>query len=103
MVVGGTSSEYTEDFEGPQIELFMSIATSFLEALLMLIHLCAKLYDENGINTVSNGIGHDMLAVIDEESSNPIVLNDFYESDIDSYKSGIIDYPFAFFQRENIA
>ena len=24
MVVGGTSSEYIEDFEGPQIELFMN-------------------------------------------------------------------------------
>ena len=35
-----------------------------------------------------------MLAILDEESANPIVLNDFYESDINSFKSGIIDYPF---------
>ena len=53
------------------------------------------MYDESGINTVGNGIGHDMLAIIDEESSNPIVLNDFYESNINSYKSGTINYPLS--------
>ena len=96
MVVGGTSSEYTEDFEGPQIELFMN-DTNFIFGGITDANpsLYAILYDESGINTVSNGIGHDMLAVIDEESSNPIELNDFYESDINSYKSGIIDYPFS--------
>ena len=57
--------------------------------------LYATLYDESGINTVGNGIGHDMLAIIDEESSNPIVLNDFYESNINSYKSGTINYPLS--------
>tara|TARA_B100001057_G_scaffold444680_1_gene481826 strand:- start:2912 stop:6628 length:3717 start_codon:yes stop_codon:yes gene_type:complete len=96
MVVGGTSSEYTEDFEGPEIELFMN-DTNFIFGGITDSNpsLHAKLYDESGINTVGNGIGHDILAIIDEESSNPIVLNDFYESDINSYKSGIIDYPFS--------
>ena len=42
----------------------------------------------------SNGIGHDMLAILDEQTTNPIVLNDFYEYDIDSYQSGTINYPF---------
>ena len=95
MIVGGTSSEFTEDFEGPQIELFMN-DTNFIFGGITDANpsLYAMLYDESGINTVSNGIGHDMLAIIDEESSNPIELNDFYESDINSYKSGIIDYPF---------
>ncbi|MDC3103934.1 type IX secretion system sortase PorU [Flavobacteriales bacterium] len=96
MIIGGTSFEYTEDFEGPQIELFMN-DTNFIFGGITDANpsLHAILYDESGINTVGNGIGHDMLAVIDEESSNPIVLNDFYESDINSYKSGIIDYPFS--------
>ena len=95
MIVGGTSSEFNEDYEGPQIELFMN-DTNFIFGGITDANpsLYAVLYDESGINTVSNGIGHDMLAILDEESSNPIVLNDFYESDIDSYKSGILDYPF---------
>jgi flagellar hook assembly protein FlgD len=36
-----------------------------------------------------------MTAVLNQESSNPIVLNDFYEYDIDSYQNGVIEYPFS--------
>ena len=95
MVVGGTTTDFEEDYTGPQVHLFMN-DTNFIFGGITDANpsLYALLYDENGINTVSNGIGHDMLAVLDGESSNPIVLNDFYESDIDSYKSGVIDYPF---------
>jgi len=95
MVVGGTTTNFVEDYTGPQVNLFMN-DTNFIFGGITDANpsLYALLYDENGINTVSNGIGHDMLAILDEESANPIVLNDFYESDVDSYKSGVIDYPF---------
>ena len=65
MVVGGTSSEYIEDFEGPQIDLFMN-DTNFVFGGITDNNpsLYAKLFDESGINTVGNGIGHDMLAII---------------------------------------
>ena len=95
IVIGGTSSEYIEDFEGPQIELFMN-DTNFVFGGITDNNpsLYAVLFDDSGINTVGNGIGHDMLAILDEESANPIVLNDFYESDINSFRRGIINYPF---------
>jgi hypothetical protein len=54
--------------------------------------LIAKLFDENGINTVGNGIGHDLTAIIDEKTAKPIVLNDYYTADLDSYQSGTIRY-----------
>ena len=57
--------------------------------------LIAKLFDENGINTVGNGIGHDLIAVLDGETGNPIVLNDYYTADLDSYQSGEIRYNFT--------
>ena len=93
--IGGTSSEYIEDFEGPQIELFMN-DTNFVFGGITDNNpsLYAVLFDDSGINTVGNGIGHDMLAILDEESANTIVLNDFYESDINSFRRGIINYPF---------
>jgi len=95
MVIGGTSSEYIDDYDGPRIALFMN-DTNFISGGITDKNpsLYAMLYDESGINTVGNGIGHDMLAILDQESASPIVLNDFYESDINSFKSGIIDYPF---------
>ena len=55
--------------------------------------LIAELFDENGINTVGTGIGHDITAVIDGDYSTIMVLNNYYEADINSYQSGKIVYP----------
>jgi hypothetical protein len=56
--------------------------------------LFIKLFDESGINTVGNGIGHDLMAILDEESSNPIILNEYYSADLNTYQSGQVKYPF---------
>ena len=96
LVVGGTDNEHLEDFEGPEISLFMN-DTTFINGSLTNEDpiLFAKVFDENGINIVSNGIGHNISAVIDDQSSDMIILNDFYDSEIDSYQNGIINYPFS--------
>ncbi len=44
--------------------------------------LIANLYDENGINTISNSIGHDICAYLDDNVSKKIILNDYYTSEI---------------------
>ena len=49
-------------------------------------------FDENGINTVGNGIGHDIELVIDNDNANSIVLNDYYVADLNTYKSGKINF-----------
>jgi hypothetical protein len=54
--------------------------------------ILAFVEDESGINTVGNGIGHDIVAVLDENSDKPIVLNDYYEAELDSYQRGSIRY-----------
>lgn len=53
----------------------------------------AYLEDENGINTAS-GIGHDIIAILDGNESNPYKLNDYYETELDNYKKGKIKFPF---------
>lgn len=55
--------------------------------------LLAFLSDENGINTVGSGIGHDITAVLNDDYSNVIVLNNYYQADIGDFTSGIIRYP----------
>ena len=55
--------------------------------------LLAFLADENGINTAS-GIGHDLLAILDGDESNPYVLNEYYETETDDFTRGIIRFPF---------
>ena len=102
IVIGGTADDYEDDIDGPEVELFMN-DTNFVYGGLTdeSPSLLAVLFDDNGINTVGNGIGHDMVAVLDEASNNPIVLNDFYESDADSYQSGKVLYPFAMLSEGN--
>ncbi|MGB5942046.1 MAG: type IX secretion system sortase PorU [Leeuwenhoekiella sp.] len=86
--VGGLNTEAPEDNEGPLIELFMN-DDSFVNGGITneSPFLLVKLEDENGINTAS-GIGHDLTAIIDGDETNPIILNDFYESATDDFRLG---------------
>ena len=35
-----------------------------------------------------------MISVVNEDNSKALVLNDYYQSEVDSYKKGVIKYPF---------
>ena len=93
VVIGGLDPNGISDHAGPEIILFLN-TEEFVNGGLTdeSPTLVAKLFDENGINTVGNGIGHDIMAVIDQESANPIVLNDYYNADLDTYQSGSVRY-----------
>src|SRR5690606_22874248 len=54
----------------------------------------AYMEDEHGINT-AGGIGHDLVAILDGDENNPIVLNDYYETEPDNVRKGFIKYPFS--------
>ncbi|MER2998827.1 type IX secretion system sortase PorU [Pontibacter populi] len=93
ITVGGTARNITADNTPPTINLFLEDesfvfggSTSQNPSLLI------KLFDENGINTAGLGIGHELIAVLDGDEENPIVLNDYYSSDKDSYQRGKINY-----------
>lgn len=96
VIVGGIDPNGLNDNQGPEIDLYLNeetfVSGGITDETPILI---AKLYDENGINAVGNGIGHDLVAVVDGETNNPIILNDYYSSDLDSYQSGEIRYNFA--------
>lgn len=94
--VGGIDPNGVVDSEGPQIELFLNEETFVNGGLTDETPiLIANLFDENGINTVGNGIGHDLIAVLDGETGNPIVLNEYYTAELDSYQEGQIRYNFS--------
>jgi hypothetical protein len=92
-LVGSTATDVALDEIGPTIELYMNddrfVRGGMTDENPMIF---AKLFDENGINTVGNSIGHDLLAVLNENSEQAIVLNDVYEADLDTYKSGTVRY-----------
>ncbi|MDO9255224.1 MAG: type IX secretion system sortase PorU [Bacteroidales bacterium] len=96
IVVGGSSQPEFIDNNGPEINLYMN-SDKFRDGGItdQNARLLAIVSDENGINTIGNGIGHDITAVLDGNTSDPFILNDFYQSDINTFKSGYIWFPFS--------
>jgi hypothetical protein len=94
IIVGGIDPNGIVDNTGPELRLYMNDESFVNQGITDENPIfLAKLFDENGINTVGNGIGHDITAILDANSANPIVLNQFYISDLDTYQSGKVRYP----------
>lgn len=92
--VGGINENAAEDNTPPTVRLFMN-DESFISGGITNESpiLLAILEDENGLNTAS-GIGHDMVAILDGDESNPYLVTDYYETDLDNYKKGRLKFPF---------
>lgn len=95
-IIGGTSPTADNDQTGPEIELYMN-DFSFESGDITDENpiLLAKVFDEHGINTVGNGIGHDIVAILDKNTEQQVVLNDYYEADLDNFKQGLVRYPYS--------
>ena len=93
VLVGGMSDETITDDNGPEMDLYMN-DEQFVNGGTVNPSptLLVKLKDEYGINTTGNGIGHDLVAVLDD--GNQIVLNNYYEAARDSFNCGTVRYPF---------
>ena len=91
--IGGTSSTNLNDTVSPAIQLYMN-SESFVSGGLtsQSPKIYAILNDSSGINTVGNGIGHDITAQLDGSSEKLFVLNDYYESDLDNFQKGRVVY-----------
>lgn len=92
-LIGGIDTTGLNDDIGPEITLYLNdenfVNGGITDEAPVLI---AELYDESGINTVGNGIGHDITMILDANTADAVVLNDFYESDLDTYQSGSLTY-----------
>ena len=93
IIIGGIDSNAPEDNIGPDIQLFLN-DESFVDGsntnsspLLM-----ASLDDVSGINTSITAVDHDIIAVIDNDEANPIILNDYYQTELDDFTKGKVKY-----------
>lgn len=91
--LGGNSNHAYADEEGPQIELYLNDEHFVNKGLTNADPvLYVKLRDELGINTTGNGIGHDLVAILDGANDAQIILNDYYEAVQDSSNQGVVKY-----------
>lgn len=95
VTVGGYNTSAVPDNDGPVINLYMNDEKFVAGGIT---NESPKIYavvsDSSGINTLGTGIGHDAVAILDENSSKPIILNDYYSADLNTYQKGKIRYPF---------
>ncbi|MBK9400688.1 MAG: hypothetical protein IPN36_07440 [Bacteroidetes bacterium] len=92
--IGGISGNGLQDNLGPEVKLFMNDENFIYGSMTNSSpRVYAILFDSSGINTVGNGIGHDITVQLDGKPQQLFVLNDYYESDLDSYQKGRVIFP----------
>jgi len=97
-LIGGTNPNAVADNTPPQVQVFMNDESFAFGGLTDANPtLLVKLFDDNGINTVGNGIGHDLTAAIvpqnTQVATQNYVLNDFYQAATDDYRRGTVRFP----------
>ena len=93
-VVGGTADGFENDGVGPEITLYLN-TPSFVNGDKVNSAPCllVELFDENGINVVGSGIGHDVVAIVDNNPAHTYNLNSLYTPNAVDYRRGTIAFP----------
>ena len=91
LLVGSSSVDPIIDNIPPEIILYIG-DTTYIEGHVVnpSTLLIANLSDEYGINTSSSQVGHSITYTLDDNE--PIVLNEFYSSNVDDFTEGWIYY-----------
>lgn len=94
VLVGGSDPGASQDNEAPAVQLFLNDEKFVFGGLTNPNPvILALVSDSNGVNTVGNGIGHDITATLDNDPNSIFTLNDYYEADLDDYTKGRVVYP----------
>jgi hypothetical protein len=93
VVVGGINENAPDDTVGPEINLFMN-DESFIDGgnTNGSPNLIVALSDLSGINTSITAVDHDIVGVLDGDTSSPIILNDFYQTELNDFSKGKVTY-----------
>lgn len=95
IIIGGINEDAPDDDIGPEMEAYMN-DESFIDGGTTNTspNLILKLSDISGINTSITAVDHDIVAILDGNQSDPIVLNDYYETELDDFTNGQVNYQF---------
>ena len=90
--VGGEGSFFPDEIS-PRITAYIE-NPSFQNGMQVpqnsLLHV--SIFDESGINISGIDIEHAIIAVLDKNKLNSFILNDFFETKIDDFKRGTIEF-----------
>ena len=93
---GGINQNVIPDNEGPELSLYIN-NTNFVSGGLTNNEpvFLAYLKDEHGINFIGNGIGRDITLTLDHDIQTTVILNTYFDPDVDSYQSGWVSFPYT--------
>ena len=92
-LLGGTMEGLQNDSVGPAITLYLN-TPDFIngDRVNETPQLVALLEDADGINIVGNGIGHDLVAIVDGSAQTTYKLNASYQGTFGDYTRGTVVY-----------
>jgi hypothetical protein len=94
--VNDYSSNVSTDTTGPQfVHVFMNDTLNEYKKgtwILPNTTLYLKLADSSGIQASGNSLGHDLSLVIDGAVNTPILLNNYFSADVNTYQKGSVTY-----------
>jgi hypothetical protein len=93
--VGSSDTSTIIDNTPPVIKLYMN-DQSFIDGGYTNDHplFIAKLYDDQGISGIGS-TGRSITSTLNNDSKSDVVLDSYYKTDRDTYKSGTINYPMS--------
>ncbi len=96
IIIGGAKDTLITDTKGPDVNLFMNDDKFAFGGITdESPKIFCKLYAKNGINTSGNGVGHDITAILDNDTRKVYNLNDFYETSVNDITHGTVLYPLS--------
>jgi hypothetical protein len=96
IMMGGVDHSAPVDVSGPEISIYLEkydFVSGDITSNSPIMYV--SVFDENGIYLSGNGFGRDIVAVLDDDYRQQIILNEYFNPDPDSYQSGKIVYPFT--------
>ncbi len=93
VIIGGNSTGVQDD-NPPTVQVFLNTEEFVLGGITdNAPRILIKCADDYGMNVSGAGLGHDLTAVLDDNVQETIVLNDFYQSNLDDSRSGQAVFP----------
>lgn len=97
-ILNGVNEDAENIYDGPMMDVYLN-DDSFVNGSLVNRdpHLYVDIESAAGVNTTGSGVGHEVVAVLRSENDpgkeTTFILNDFYESALDDFTRGRIQYP----------
>lgn len=96
LIVGGSNPHAHNNGRGPAVRLYLNDSNFAYDGMTnQNPDLFAIIFDSNGINTTGASVGHDITAVLDNNTQNTYDLTNYFQPALNSYQRGTITYPFS--------